>query len=307
MRKSFSEMLAERRGGDKGNKGGGSLQEAMQRGVAASEAGDKQAAYTIFQHVTTNYPNAIEAWVWLGWTSPSVDGAEAAFSQARSIDPNNEEAALGLRWAQSQRESAPAPAPDMQPVWESEAEPAQSYTEQRQPVQTIQSLAPPAPQPSNTATQYAQSHALPDLTPRKSTGPDVDGMMQQGIEAVRSGDKSRAYGVFERLASIQSSNADVWVWMGGTSSNMDEAEHAFRRAYDLDRNNEKAILGLRWVALRRQTMQQATEMGSVFGTGNIGNMPLSAGTPTEDSAPRKEGAISKFFKGFREAMNSRSK
>lgn len=307
MRKSFSDMLAERRGGDKGNKGGGTLQEAMQRGVAASEAGDKQAAYDIFQQVTTNYPDAIEAWVWLGWTSPNVDGAEAAFSQARNIDPNNEEAALGLRWAQSQRESAPAPATNTQPVLEAEPEPFQIYTEETQPVQTAQTIQPWAAPPSNTGTQYAQSDSLPDLTPRKSTSPDVEGMMQQGIEAVRSGDKRGAYQVFEHLASIQSSNADVWVWMGGTSSDMDEAEHAFRRAYDLDRNNEKAILGLRWVALRRQTMQQATEMGSMFGTGSFGNAPLGLGSTTEDSAPRKEGAISKFFKGFREAMTSRSK
>ncbi len=286
MRKSFSELLAEKRG-DKGNKSDSELQEAVQRGVVASEAGDKQAAHAIFQQVTANYPDALEAWVWLGWTSPSVDGAEAAFIQVKRIDPANEEAALGLRWVSSQRESEPESG--MQAAQEAQA--AQQYTPQIQPL---------APQQPHTNEQYAQNHSLPDLTPRKSMGPDVDGMMQEGIEAVRAGNKTRAYGIFERLASIQSSNADVWVWMGGTSPNMDEAEQAFRRAYDLDRNNEKAILGLRWAALRRQTMQPASAMGSVSSTGNTDDTPTPAymGATAGNSGPRKEGALSKFFKRF---------
>lgn len=283
MRKSFGELLSEKRG-DKDNKAGGGLQEAMQRGVAASEAGDKQAAHVIFQQVAADYPNALEAWVWLGWTSPNIDGAEAAFAQAKWLDPSNEEAALGLRWVASQRESAPAantqPAPEAQPV--------------QQPAQQIQPLPT---QPSVDAERYAQNHSLPDLTPRKSMGPDIEGMMQEGIEAVRTGDKAGAYKLFERLASIQSTNADVWVWMGGTSSSMEEAEHAFRRAYDLDRNNEKAILGLRWVALRRQTMQQAGAMSPAFSMDDAA-APAYMGAPTKDATQRKEGALSKFLKRF---------
>lgn len=287
MRKSFSELLSEKRSdkGNQGNKGG--LQEAMQRGVAASEAGDKQAAHAVFQRITVEYPNAVEAWVWLGWTSASIGDAEAAFTQAKQIDPRSQEAALGLRWVASQRENEPPP----------EAQPAQQHTPRIEP------LSPRLP---DTAEQYAQNHSLPDLAARKATGQDVDGGIQEGIEAVRAGNKAEAHKIFEKLAATQSSNADIWVWMGGTSSDMDEAEQAFRRAYDMDRNNEKAILGLRWVALRRQTLQPATTgpalssdtSVSFESTESTEEVPARAtvGPYTGPSAQHKEGVFSRFLK-----------
>lgn len=286
MRKSFSELLSEKRSdkGNQGNKGG--LQEAMQRGVAASEAGDKQAAHAVFQQVTVDYPNAVEAWVWLGWTSASIRDAEAAFTQAKQIEPGNQEAALGLRWVASQRENeTPPEAQEVQ-----EAPPAQQHTPRIQPL---------SPSPPGVAEQYAQNHSLPDLAARKATGQDqdVDGGIQEGIEAVRAGNKAEAHKIFQGLAATQSSNADVWVWMGGTSSDMDEAEQAFRRAYDMDRNNEKAILGLRWVALRRQTLQPATT-GPAFSSESTEDVPglATVGAHTGPSAQHKEGVLSRFFK-----------
>src|SRR5688500_10730950 len=81
------------------------LEDEMKQGIAASESGDKAAAEGIFRGIVERNPNALEAWVWLGWTSMNVDDAEAAFKRASELDPSNEEAQLGLRWVTSQREA----------------------------------------------------------------------------------------------------------------------------------------------------------------------------------------------------------
>ncbi len=53
--------------------GGTNLDEEIKRGIAASEAGDKATAEAIFRQVVAHKPDALEAWVWLGWTSASLE------------------------------------------------------------------------------------------------------------------------------------------------------------------------------------------------------------------------------------------
>ncbi|HET6261113.1 MAG TPA: hypothetical protein VFG99_02600, partial [Chloroflexia bacterium] len=72
------------------------------RGYPA-QAGYKMAAYTTFQEAVSEYPGEVEAWVWLGGTSPSLDEAELAFKRACELDPGNEEATVGLRWVALRR------------------------------------------------------------------------------------------------------------------------------------------------------------------------------------------------------------
>lgn len=74
------------------------VQKEISRGMGAAQAGDKAAAYRIFQSLATRHTDAPDIWVWLGGTSPSLDDAEAAFQRAVMLDPTNEEANLGLRW-----------------------------------------------------------------------------------------------------------------------------------------------------------------------------------------------------------------
>src|SRR5438876_4266691 len=82
--------------------------------------------------------------------------------------------------------------------------------------------------------------------------------MERGIAAAQAGDKMGAHKIFQSVAAQNAHLPEVWVWLGGTSSNLDEAEAAFQRAAMLDSANEEANLGLRWVALRRQVMGRAS-------------------------------------------------
>src|SRR6478672_8794504 len=107
------------------------VQEAIDMGITSVEKGDRNGAFNIFKQTSELHPNTSDVWVWLGGTSPDLDVAEAAFERAYTIDPDNEEASLGLRWVRLRRKvsladivgaTVPAPAVVEQP--------AQTYTPQ---------------------------------------------------------------------------------------------------------------------------------------------------------------------------------
>ena len=301
MSKSLSELLADKR--TEPNEGRASMQELMQRGIAASEAGDKQTANAIFRQIAEYYPNNLEVWVWLGWSSPNLDDAEFAFTRAAELDPGNEEVALGLRWVASQRPSEPQPARETQapqPVQQVEHE-----QQQEQPVASAASAAsaaprfeeaPPAPAtaqfdaaPAAPTAPSAPSAPLYDMTPRQTPTRSVTDMLQQAVRTVQSGDKATANRMFEYILSQRAADPDIWVWLGGTSSSLEDAESAFRRAREIDPFHEKATLGLRWVALRRQQLAYATAMPSA---------PEPVASTSTEQAPRKENFFSRLFKRF---------
>ena len=89
------------------------------------------------------------------------------------------------------------------------------------------------------------------------TNPEVQKEISLGMGAAQSGDKASAYRIFQSLATRYTDAPDVWVWLGGTSPNLDEAEAAFQRAVMLDPMNEEANLGLRWVTLRKHAIAEA--------------------------------------------------
>jgi tetratricopeptide (TPR) repeat protein len=255
------------------------FEEAMQRGIAASEAGDQASAYAIFLRLADQYPDMFEVWVWLGWTSPSLDDSEAAFSLARELDPNNEEAALGLRWVASQREPGMeqgGAAPPAQPVEEMPHAPVVA----QQPVQQPVSL----PAAQSIATPHPES---------------LEDLMKSGMSAAQAGYKMAAYATFQEAVSEYPGEAEAWVWLGGTSPSLDEAELAFKRACELDPGNEEATVGLRWVALRRRVVVAAANgqnsndvrPDELVGAG----VAAGAGSPEAPWEPEQKQAKPSFF------------
>lgn len=199
---------------------GAILDDEIKRGIAASEAGDKGTAETIFRRIVAERPETLEAWIWLGWTSSSLDSSEDAFTRASALDPHNEEAKLGLRWVATQRgPSQPAAEPQT---------------------------------PEKAATLEAPAPAVSAL-PENWT---LDVAMRRAVSASRAGDKHGAYAMFREIADKHPDLPAVWVWCGGTSPSLEAAEFAFNNALRLDPTNEEANLGLRWVALRRQIERQ---------------------------------------------------
>jgi tetratricopeptide (TPR) repeat protein len=249
----------------------------MQRGIAASEAGDQASAYAIFQQLADQYPNMFEVWVWLGWTSPSLEDSEAAFTLARELDPGNEEAALGLRWVASQREPGmeqEEAVPFVPPVEETPPAAAPVVAQQPFPQAVQQHVPQPPPQPES-----------------------LDDLMRSGMSAAQAGYKMAAYATFQEAVSEYPGEVEAWVWLGGTSPSLDEAELAFKRACELDPGNEEATVGLRWVALRRRVV--STVAG---GQSDNDDRPaefvgagVAAGAPETPWEPEQKPAKPSFF------------
>ncbi|MEO6458303.1 MAG: tetratricopeptide repeat protein [Chloroflexia bacterium] len=247
-----------------------SLEEATQRGIAASESGDKEGAYAIFRQVTEEHPGAVEAWVWLGWSSADKDESEAAFRRALEIDPDSQEAAMGMQWVASERGTG-------------------------------------SPMETPTNAQYISgalstgpvmiSGPLPPIEEIGGETRSLDDLMQLGIATAQAGDKATANITFQSVVDRYPDVPEAWVWLAGTTTNLTEAENAFQTAANLDPSNEEARLGLRWVALRRSVMGASTA-----GTGSVTNPTLqpydtgvlsSRNLPDEAAAP---SAMAQFLK-----------
>lgn len=244
----------------------------MQRGIAASEAGDKDGAYAIFRQVAEEHPGSADVWVWLGWSSPDMDESEAAFRRALEIDPDSQEAALGLQWVSSERGTAGV-LPSVQTPSEG------------QHISGSLSTGP-----------VMISGPLPPIAETGGDERSLNDLMQLGIAAAQAGDKTTANVTFQSAVERYPKVPEAWVWLAGTATGLDEAEHAFKTASDLDPSNQEALLGLRWVALRRRaTGTPAMEDASVSGTLKpYDSGPLSArDLPAEKAAP---SAIVQFLK-----------
>ncbi len=233
------------------------LDEAMQDGIEASERGDKATAYNIFKSITERYPDNMQAWVWLGWSSPTLEEAEWAFLRAYELDPDNEEVYLGLRWVAKQREDA-IRGGNM--VNEHEHEPAEPGMQMQMHIHTA-TAASGASDAEDGAVSDGNGLAPPDVQAAHQNrhDPTPDEQMRQAIATAQAGDREAAHALFRQISESHPDLPEVWVWLGGTSADLDYAEASFRRALELDPGNQEARLGLRWVELKRlATGSQAT-------------------------------------------------
>jgi len=122
-------------------------------------------------------------------------------------------------------------------------------------------------------------------------GPEV--AILRGITAAEKGDKDAAHKIFSDTVELYPSAPQAWVWLGGTSPDLDDAEMAFERAYTLDPDNEYASLGLRWVRLQRKAAlnvpgfaTSADTTGPAVAAPEIppSSVPVSYALPAESSS-----------------------
>jgi hypothetical protein len=74
-------------------------QALLQQGIAAARAKRKGEAYQLLRQVVTTDPRSTEAWLWLGAVAPTAQEQLQAFEQVLALDPANEKAQTGRRWA----------------------------------------------------------------------------------------------------------------------------------------------------------------------------------------------------------------
>jgi len=135
------------------------------------------------------------------------------------------------------------------------------------------------------------------------TDTEVQKEISLGMGAAQSGDKASAYRIFQTLATRYTDAPDVWVWLGGTSPNLDEAEAAFQRAIMLDPANEEANLGLRWVTLRKHALAEASG-ANVSSTPTTASLDTGVFTMGRNPSERLTDALNSRTGGLGQAANA---
>src|SRR5258708_21778853 len=74
--------------------------------------------------------------------------------------------------------------------------------------------------------------------------PAQDNMLQDAVNAVRDGDKTRAKAILTRLLQADQNNALYWVWMSATVDNNKERIYCLQTALKLDPESSSAKRGL---------------------------------------------------------------
>ena len=89
------------------------LRGMLQLGIKAAQAKHKTEAYQLLSQVVRRDPSSEQGWLWLAAVAPTPQESLDAFTRVLAINPSNEQARVGQRWA-SARLAAPAavaPAP----------------------------------------------------------------------------------------------------------------------------------------------------------------------------------------------------
>ena len=136
------------------------------------------------------------------------------------------------------------------------------------------------------------------------TNPEVQKEISLGMGAAQSGDKASAYRIFQSLATRYTDAPDVWVWLGGTSPNLDEAEAAFQRAVMLDPMNEEANLGLRWVTLRKHAIAEASSPSTSSSTSTTSSLDTGVFAMGRTPSERLTDSLNSRTGGLGQAANS---
>jgi hypothetical protein len=97
---------------DEANSQGSTL---LQQGIAAARAKRKGEAYQLLRQVVTSDPRNSAAWLWLGAVAPTPQEQLQAFDQVLALDPTNEKAQTGRRWALGRLGGGPGGAPAAAP------------------------------------------------------------------------------------------------------------------------------------------------------------------------------------------------
>ena len=80
-----------------------SVADLLQRGIAAASEKDKPTARALLQRVVAQDPNNEQGWLWLAAVAASPEDALANFQHVLAINPGNQQAQAGVRWAEARR------------------------------------------------------------------------------------------------------------------------------------------------------------------------------------------------------------
>jgi len=83
-----------------------------------------------------------------------------------------------------------------------------------------------------------------DNTPDSIEEHDFEQLVQDGIQAVKNGNRSLAIKLFEQAAMINDTDVRIWIWLSGTTDDLEERRQYLEHAVARDPSNATAKRGL---------------------------------------------------------------
>lgn len=99
-------------------------------------------------------------------------------------------------------------------------------------------------------------------TPNSIEANDYEQLIQDGITAVKNGNRDLAVRLFEQAAMINDADVRIWIWMSATTDDMDERRQYLEHAVALDPSNATAKRGLMFVTGKLNQAPPTTESAS---------------------------------------------
>jgi hypothetical protein len=88
----------------------------LRRGLRAVHAGDRMQGWRCFETAHDADSNNVVVLLWLAWLSPSRGESLTFLSRALELDPHNEQAHAGIRWARRHAFPSDAQSPSPQHI-----------------------------------------------------------------------------------------------------------------------------------------------------------------------------------------------
>ncbi len=155
------------------------INEQLNLGIAAARAGRSNEAQSHLTAVLRIDPQNIPAMFWLAFVVPAPQDSLRLLEHVLALDPTNERAKAGLRWAKSRLDTAATP-PVSQPVTTPTKVTPTPLTVAPTIAQTVPSPVSPRPAPTVPVTRPRQ----PVSKPRRSTWPRLAVALSVGVLAL---------------------------------------------------------------------------------------------------------------------------
>lgn len=121
----------------------------------------------------------------------------------------------------------------------------------------------------------------------------VDGLLREGIGAVKSGQRERARDLLMRVIERDERNVSAWLWLSGVVDGLEDREICLENVLTLDPDNAHARNGLAWV--RQQIAQSVAPESPVVARTRTPISPaaamLRAGGLDRQTSPEQESPI----------------
>jgi len=134
-------------------------------------------------------------------------------------------------------------------------------------------------------------------TPNSIEANNFEQLIQDGILAVKNGNRALAIKLFEQAAMIDDTDVRIWIWMSATTDDLDERRQYLEHAVALDPSNATAKRGLLIVTgkLDQARLNQEGTQSAQQGILPAVAPPQAETTPHKEEAPSTEDATVKTY------------